>query len=197
MIMSKKFKIEYFKPNIVKASDSYYKNAVISFKEKNPLKLLLADNAISSADSIYEELYTKYEDEILKYSRPTDILKMTYTWKKAQDCNIQCVINCNSEAQYNYIKKIIPNDYPVLLKDYDATDYDEIIVRDVYDLDNYRNLKQPHLCIYLLNLGINYSDNGKIRDEAYSYFPALPKTIDMYTGFSYCLPPIEEEKINE
>ena len=81
---------------------------------------------------------------------------------------------------------------------YDATDYDEIIVKDIYDLELYKNLKQPHLCIYLLNIGINYKDNGKIRDEAYSYFPALPKTIDMYNGFSYCLPPlIEEEKSNE
>ena len=73
-----------------------------------------------------------------------------------------------------------------------------MLVKDIYDLALYKNLKQPHLCIYLLNIGINYKDNGKIRDEAYSYFPALPKTIDMYNGFSYCLPPlIEEEKSNE
>lgn len=198
MIKSKKFKMEYFKQNMVKASDAYYKNSIVGFRERNPLKLLLADKAIDSADSIYKDLCTKFEAEILKYSRATDVLKLTYTWKKAKDCDISCVINCKNTYQYNYIKKIVPIDYPVMLDGYDATDYDEIIVKDIYDLEHYKNLKQPHLCIYLLNIGVNYKDNGKIRDEAYSYFPALPKTIDMYSGFSYCLPPLfEEEKINE
>lgn len=199
MIMSKKFKYEYLKPNMVRATDAYYKNSIIALKERNPLSLLLTDNISNSIDSIYKDLCTKFEDTILKYSKPTDILRLTYTWKKAKDCNISCTINCKNTNQYEYIKKIVPNDYPVILDGYDATDYDEIIVKDIYDLELYKNLKQPHLCIYLLNIGINYKDNGKIRDEAYSYFPALPKTIDMYNGFSYYLPPLieEEEKDNE
>lgn len=195
MVLSKKFKIEYFKANMVRASDAYYKNSVIASKDKNPLKLLLVNDKLGdNVDSVYKDLCTKFEDAILKHSRPTDVLRLTYTWKKAKDCDISCCINCKDTIQYNYLKRIVPNDYPIIVDGYDTTDYDIVIVRDVYDLELYKNLKQPHLCIYLLNIALNYKDNGNLKDEAYAYFPALPKTIDMYTGFSYCLPPLKEEE---
>ena len=42
--------------------------------------------------------------------------------------------------KYNYLKRIVPNDYPVIVDGYDTTDYDIVIVRDVYDLELYKNL---------------------------------------------------------
>ena len=193
LITSKKFKLTYFKDNVIRASDAYYKNMIVSSKEKNPLKLLLTDEYISSADEMYNELCTSYKPNVLKYSRTTDILKLTYTWKKGKDLGIECVLNCKDVNEYEYIHKILPNDYPVTLQEYDATNYDEIIIRDVIDLQTYQNLKQPHLCIYLLNIGINYDEHGMLRPEAYSYFPAESKVIDMYTGYRYCVPPPREE----
>jgi hypothetical protein len=198
MITSRKFNHKYFKPNMIKASDAYYINSIIALKERNPLKLLLLDEYSDSADNMYKELCTSYESTVLKYSRPTDVLKLSYTWKKCKELEIDCVINCKSTIEYDHIKRIVTSEYPITLDNYDATDYDEIIIRDIYDLKRYKNLEQPHLCIYLLNIGVNYKDDGKLKDEAYSYFPALPKTIDMYSGFGYCLPPLtgEEEDTN-
>ena len=34
MIMSKKFKHEYLKPNMIRATDAYYKNSIIALKER-------------------------------------------------------------------------------------------------------------------------------------------------------------------
>ena len=112
---------------------------------------------MSSIDTLYNEIYDKYEDNILNNSTPLAPLRLLKNFMGVDNGVIKCTVLCKNLKQEQFIKSLIPEVNTIIETDYSNIDidkYDSFFIEDYSRTLQFKDLKGKNIIIlnYLFNL---------------------------------------------
>lgn len=145
-------------------SPSALKNLLLFREDKNPLSVILNDKYKDSLGNILKELETECEDDIIKNTRPNDILIFVATMQMNKNL-IHNKILCKTEKEVERIKKFLGADIDATSeKISDLSKYDCVFLKYIDNIYNYTGIEAKHLYIY--NAKFNLGENFRMSDIA-------------------------------
>lgn len=186
---------EYFKDHMKDPSLSILKNLYVGSDEQNPIKWLLRDEYISSADEILVDLYKNHYRGILNHSIPTDVMRLIRTYRKVEESGINITINCHDEIQKE-IAKAIESDFKVVVDEYEMEQYTSVYTAYSSTAQKYKSgLEGKH--VYIHNIRVNYDEKNRLEEGLKGLIRGnVIHTIDPYIGYPLYLPPYKEREAN-
>lgn len=152
----------YFKNYDIITKDLFFIIKLSKRENINPLSILIENEYMSSIDTLYNEIYDKYEDTILDNSTPLAPLRLLKKFMEVDNNVIKCTVLCKNLKQEQFIKNLIPDINTIIETDYSniAIDkYDSFFIEDYSRTLQFKDLKGKNIIIlnYPFNLekGIN------------------------------------------
>ena len=154
---------DFIKPLLSYMNDSIMISELLDRENKNPLNIVLKDEYLSSADSLYNEFIESEYKSILDNSIATSLFGWTSMICKAE--GIVITIICKNKLQEQIIKQLY-KDIPISvliinnLKDIDLKEYKTIVLKyysDILDM-NLKDIiaKNIFICNYKFNIDNNH-----------------------------------------
>ena len=181
ILNSKTVDKSYFKPFMQHPTTTMLKNLYVSQQDPNPIKWLLKDEYIDSADDLYKELLLKHYRGILNNSLPTDVFRLMNLVNRVDIRDTDFTVNCANEEQLE-VANSIAGHFKATLDNYDVSLFSCVYVSTIDILDRY-NKNTEGKNVYIHNIRMNYDDNFTL-DTTMEYYigHVVIHTIDPYIG---------------
>jgi len=141
--------------------DEFFKMLLLTTKETNPLKLLLKEDKLNQADSIYNAFMDKEYNNILKNASVTGIYGLILTYLKTGEGLIKPKVLCKNELEQQYINQLNIS-IPTVIGELDKIDlsqFSSIFIKDIRDLLKIENLEGKN--IFVLSYLNNFEEDNK------------------------------------
>lgn len=185
----------YFKDYMKDPSLSILKNLYVGSTDINPIKWLLKDEYLESADDILLDLYKNHYKNIIEVAIPTDVMRLIRTYRKVEESGINITINCHNEIQEK-IAKEFDKEFKVVINEFKMDNYSSIYTAYSSTAHKYKSgLEGKH--IYIHNIRVNYNEKNRLEEGLNTLIQGnVIHTIDPYIGYPLYLPPCEERNAN-
>lgn len=150
---------KFMMTNILANDDLSFRLMLLTSIDPNPLKIVLNDDSMDLADSLYSKFMNEEYSKILNYSERNSVYDILSVYDTMSEGAISTTILCTNEQQKQYISKFNHNLIVELSKieEFDITEYDAIFVKDIRDLSSFNKLEGKNL--YILNYRSNFEDD--------------------------------------
>lgn len=163
----------YFLQGILHTSELNQQYTMVTRNKVNPLSAILQYEDDELAENLYSQFMEKEYNQILKLSCNTAVRDLSELLITTIDQVVRITILCRSkqdlqEVEERHIKSfrtIVEKD----LNKINLSDYQVLFVKNIYDLDKYRNV--TGLNIYVPNYGFNITIDPEMSQ------PLLPEDI--------------------
>ncbi len=192
-LINSKASTKYFKSFMNHPSINMLKNLYVSSNEENPLKWVLNDEYIDSADSLLEELKVSKARAILNNAIATDVYKLYKLYNTMSSAaNTKCVINCASEEEAKIINSF-NKEFSTEINETNLSNYNCLYVSTTDKITKYKDTFGKH--IYIHNIRLNYDDELRLNTKLSKYIDhAIFHTVDPYIGITLFLDKIKRER---
>lgn len=154
----------FFLSGMFDIKDIHKKYYMVTRNYRNPLMILLSEQSEELANDFYNQFMEKEYESILRLSPNTDVCKIIDLMRKNKSNIVRLTILCKSELEKKiYIDRHLPYDHILVgePKDFNIQDYGTMFIKDIHDVDKYRNLSGKTL--YIANYGFNVTiDPSKV-----------------------------------
>lgn len=177
---------KYLDLDILKNNDeNFFKALLLSRENSNPLLLILNKQYRDSADSILNELYDAYYEDIVSLGTP--LAPNSILCNGANNDFIHCFVICKNKTEKLYIKNLSSKIKILEPKDVFIKNYTALYIKDLKDLINYgEDLigKSIYILNFPFNLELKY--DGILKLEVMAKLPITNKfiLIDPYIKFN-------------
>lgn len=127
------------------------RNLLLFREDTNPLSAILDKSLKDSFDVLLVETKLKYEEEIYKAIKPTDLLQPIVNLGISKG-SIQSVVNCRTEKEVEFVKSFTGSIEPVL-NCKDISPYTGVFIKYIDDITAYSPLGGKY--IYITNAQYN------------------------------------------
>lgn len=172
---------DYFYKGILQGMDDCLRYSLMTREDPNPLSIAAVDpDDHETLDEFYKQFMEREYTKIMNLSQDTAISDLTKVsgMTSASDRIVRITIMCRSEEEKRLINLRKMNPFRVIVSNpekVDLSQYKALFVKNVYDLDMYRNVEALNL--YIANYGFNL-----VKDPSHSNTPGLP--IDIVAKYS-------------
>lgn len=172
---------DYFYKGILQGMDDCLRYSLMTREDPNPLSIAAVNpDDHETLDEFYKQFMEREYTKIMNLSQDTAISDLTKVsgMTSASDRIVRITIMCRSEEEKKLINLRKMNPFRVIVSNpekIDLSQYKALFVRNVYDLDMYRNVEALNL--YIANYGFNL-----VKDPSHSNAPGLP--IDVVAKYS-------------
>lgn len=174
-------KNNYFYKSILQGTDDCLRYALMIREDPNPLSIAAVNpDDKESLNEFYKQFMEREYTKILNLSQDTAISDLTKvsSMSNSADRIVRITVMCRNEEEKKLINVRKINPFKVIISNpekVDLSQYKALFVKNVYDLDLYRNVEALNL--YIANYGFNL-----IQDPDKSNTPGLP--IDIVAKYS-------------
>ena len=174
---------KFFNKTVMKSDEYTLKCLLVTRKKSNPLSVIIEDEYVKTIDSLYEDLLSKKEEEILKFATPLSTFSLFNTIRKS-DGGIRCVVNCKNVVEEQFIKSLI-NDVMVITDSYTVpiSKYAGYYIKNVEDTFKYKFFDGK--AIYYLDYDYNIQPNRKDRMPLFDIAGAISRTNNIFLVSPY------------
>lgn len=129
-------------------------------KNKNPLSIVIKQEYMDSIDNLYKEFLETDYDNILKYSKVTDIMNLMNAYINTGSVHVEIICKNKSEEQLinnlnlPQLKVTVENDKSKI----DISVYDTIFIKDYSDIIKFKGLVAKN--IFIGNYKFNLEDDN-------------------------------------
>lgn len=172
---------DYFYKGILQGMDDCLRYSLMTREDPNPLSIAAVNpDDHETLDEFYKQFMEREYTKIMNLSQDTAISDLTKVsgMTSASDRIVRITIMCRSEEEKKLINLRKMNPFRVIVSSpekIDLSQYKALFVKNVYDLDMYRNVEALNL--YIANYGFNL-----VKDPLRSNAPGLP--IDIVAKYS-------------
>lgn len=163
----------YFLQGILHTTEINQQYTMVTRNKVNPLSALLQVDDDELADNLYSQFMEKEYTQILKLSCNTAVRDLSELLNATIDQVVRITILCRSEQDQREVEeRHIKSFRTIVEKDLNKinlSDYQVLFVKNIYDLDKYRNVSG--LNIYVPNYGFNITIDPEMSQ------PLLPEDI--------------------
>lgn len=172
---------DYFYKGILQGMDDCLRYSLMTREDPNPLSIAATNpDDHETLDEFYKQFMEREYTKIMNLSQDTAISDLTKVsgMTSASDRIVRITIMCRSEEEKKLINLRKMNPFRIIVSSpekIDLSQYKALFVKNVYDLDMYRNVEALNL--YIANYGFNL-----VKDPSRSNAPGLP--IDIVAKYS-------------
>lgn len=147
----------------------FFKALLLERENKNPLSVLLREEFLSSADSLYNEIISSEEEYAKVLELATPLALYTLLGMSIKSKLVTCTVMCKNEQEKLYIKSLMPEVYTILSnsEEFSINNYNCIYVKDFSELVKYIPFVAKD--VYVLGYRFNLEHNEDLILKANTY----------------------------
>lgn len=170
---------KYFYKGIVCGTDTCLQYTLINRKDPNPISIAhkYSETEHDIIDNYYNQFIEREYKDIIDLSCTTSLADVVKINELNKDKIVRITILCSNELEKNALEKRKINSFKTIISDphdIDLSKYDCLYIKNISDLDKYKNV--TGLSIYIANYGFNIVIDPEKPN------PGLP--IDVITKYS-------------